>query len=275
MGLFDGARHDLATRLHRPRRQAARRTGGAGGRRRRPGPLGGRARRTGSAATTRGSGWAGSSSTGSGPTGTRRCCGTRSPTWACPCWGRYAGTTRSRRRRGTWVWCPRPNAPRRRSVRSRGSATCSPGRSTWTRCSRSPATPAPLAGTPWTPWTPPPRSPRARGSVPSSRSPAARRSRSPTPSTPSCWQRPGRGSCPWTRCATSRCPPAPPRSSSAAASRRCTRARLSANERLRAQVAGLARSGAPVVAECAGLLYLVRDTGRPAHVRRPRRDAPG
>jgi len=34
---------------------------------------------------------------------------------------------------------------------------------------------------------------------------------------------------------------------------------LSANERLRAQVAGLARSGAPVVAECAGLLYLVRE----------------
>jgi len=31
---------------------------------------------------------------------------------------------------------------------------------------------------------------------------------------------------------------------------------LSANERLRAQVAALARSGAPVIAECAGLLYL-------------------
>ena len=36
-------------------------------------------------------------------------------------------------------------------------------------------------------------------------------------------------------------------------------AALSANERLRGQVAALARSGAPVVAECAGLLYLVRE----------------
>jgi len=35
-------------------------------------------------------------------------------------------------------------------------------------------------------------------------------------------------------------------------------AELSANARLRAQVAALARSGAPVVAECAGLLYLTR-----------------
>jgi cobyrinic acid a,c-diamide synthase len=35
-------------------------------------------------------------------------------------------------------------------------------------------------------------------------------------------------------------------------------AALSANERLRAQVAELARAGAPVVAECAGLLYLAR-----------------
>ena len=34
---------------------------------------------------------------------------------------------------------------------------------------------------------------------------------------------------------------------------------LSANEPLRADVARLARSGAPVVAECAGLLYLARD----------------
>jgi cobyrinic acid a,c-diamide synthase len=34
---------------------------------------------------------------------------------------------------------------------------------------------------------------------------------------------------------------------------------LSANEPLRADVAGLARSGAPVVAECAGLLYLTRE----------------
>jgi cobyrinic acid a,c-diamide synthase len=33
---------------------------------------------------------------------------------------------------------------------------------------------------------------------------------------------------------------------------------LSANERLRGQVAALARSGAPVIAECAGLLYLAR-----------------
>jgi cobyrinic acid a,c-diamide synthase len=33
---------------------------------------------------------------------------------------------------------------------------------------------------------------------------------------------------------------------------------LSANERLRTQVAALARSGAPVIAECAGLLYLAR-----------------
>ena len=33
---------------------------------------------------------------------------------------------------------------------------------------------------------------------------------------------------------------------------------LSANERLRGQVAALARAGAPVVAECAGLLYLAR-----------------
>jgi cobyrinic acid a,c-diamide synthase len=35
-------------------------------------------------------------------------------------------------------------------------------------------------------------------------------------------------------------------------------AALSANERLQAQVAALARAGAPVVAECAGLLYLAR-----------------
>ena len=33
---------------------------------------------------------------------------------------------------------------------------------------------------------------------------------------------------------------------------------LSANERLRAQVAALAQAGAPVIAECAGLLYLAR-----------------
>jgi cobyrinic acid a,c-diamide synthase len=39
---------------------------------------------------------------------------------------------------------------------------------------------------------------------------------------------------------------------------------LSANERLRAQVAALARRGAPVAAECAGLLYLARTLdGRP------------
>ncbi|WP_225829088.1 cobyrinate a,c-diamide synthase [Streptomyces naphthomycinicus] len=39
---------------------------------------------------------------------------------------------------------------------------------------------------------------------------------------------------------------------------------LSANEPLRAAVAGLARSGAPVAAECAGLLYLCRELdGRP------------
>jgi cobyrinic acid a,c-diamide synthase len=39
---------------------------------------------------------------------------------------------------------------------------------------------------------------------------------------------------------------------------------LSANEPLRADVARLARSGAPVVAECAGLLYLARELdGRP------------
>ena len=35
-------------------------------------------------------------------------------------------------------------------------------------------------------------------------------------------------------------------------------ARLSANTRLRDEVAALARAGAPVVAECAGLLYLAR-----------------
>jgi cobyrinic acid a,c-diamide synthase len=35
-------------------------------------------------------------------------------------------------------------------------------------------------------------------------------------------------------------------------------AELSANERLRAEVAALARAGAPVIAECAGLLYLAR-----------------
>src|SRR5262249_50062071 len=35
-------------------------------------------------------------------------------------------------------------------------------------------------------------------------------------------------------------------------------AELSANERLRAEVARLAGAGAPVVAECAGLLYLAR-----------------
>ena len=35
-------------------------------------------------------------------------------------------------------------------------------------------------------------------------------------------------------------------------------AALSANEPLRAQVAALARAGAPVIAECAGLLYLAR-----------------
>ncbi len=39
---------------------------------------------------------------------------------------------------------------------------------------------------------------------------------------------------------------------------------LSANERLRARVAGLARRGAPIAAECAGLLYLARTLdGRP------------
>jgi cobyrinic acid a,c-diamide synthase len=35
-------------------------------------------------------------------------------------------------------------------------------------------------------------------------------------------------------------------------------ARLSANTRLRAEVAALAATGAPVIAECAGLLYLAR-----------------
>jgi cobyrinic acid a,c-diamide synthase len=41
-------------------------------------------------------------------------------------------------------------------------------------------------------------------------------------------------------------------------------AELSANERLRSRVATLARSGAPVAAECAGLLYLARTLdGRP------------
>jgi cobyrinic acid a,c-diamide synthase len=41
-------------------------------------------------------------------------------------------------------------------------------------------------------------------------------------------------------------------------------AELSANERLRGRVAGLARRGAPLAAECAGLLYLARSLdGRP------------
>src|SRR5581483_4816689 len=39
-------------------------------------------------------------------------------------------------------------------------------------------------------------------------------------------------------------------------------AELSANERLRARVAALAASGAPVAAECAGLLYLARSLDR-------------
>ena len=46
---------------------------------------------------------------------------------------------------------------------------------------------------------------------------------------------------------------------------------LSANERLRERVAALAGRGAPVVAECAGLLYLAAHAGRPADVRGPRR----
>ena len=46
---------------------------------------------------------------------------------------------------------------------------------------------------------------------------------------------------------------------------------LAANERLRARVAALAGRGAPVAAECAGLLYLARTLDEPAHVRRPRR----
>ena len=41
-------------------------------------------------------------------------------------------------------------------------------------------------------------------------------------------------------------------------------AELSANEPLRAAVAELAAAGAPVAAECAGLLYLARGAGRRA-----------
>ncbi len=44
-------------------------------------------------------------------------------------------------------------------------------------------------------------------------------------------------------------------------------AQLSANAALRSQVAALARAGAPVLAECAGLLYLARVARRPADVR--------
>ena len=50
---------------------------------------------------------------------------------------------------------------------------------------------------------------------------------------------------------------------------------LAANERLRADVAAAGRGpGAPVIAECAGLLYLARDAGRRADVRGAGRHAP-
>ena len=61
-----------------------------------------------------------------------------------------------------------------------------------------------------------------------------------------------------TRCTTRPCRRAPARWSSAAASPRCTRRELSANAPLRAAVAALAASGAPIAAECAGLLWLCR-----------------
>jgi len=46
---------------------------------------------------------------------------------------------------------------------------------------------------------------------------------------------------------------------------------LSANGRLRDRVAALAARGAPVAAECAGLLYLARSLDDRPIVRRPRR----
>ena len=77
-----------------------------------------------------------------------------------------------------------------------------------------------------------------------------------------------------TRCATRRCPPAPRRWSSAAASPRCTPRQLS-RQRAAARRGGRARRGGPVVAECAGLLYLGRVAGRAADVRRARPPTPG
>ncbi len=93
---------------------------------------------------------------------------------------------------------------------------------------------------------------RCRGS-PSS---VARRSPSATPSTSSCSPRRVPRSWSSTRCATWRSPSARPRWCCPAASPRSTSARSSANVGLRAAVRALAASGAPVHAECGGLLYL-------------------
>ena len=157
------------------------------------------------------------------------------------------GRRESRRRRGTWASSRPPSAPPRRvrSVARLGDLLAAVGRPG--RGARgSPRDAPPLAGrrrrTPT-----PPLAEGASGSVPSSRWPVAPRSRSATPSTPSCWPRPGREVVAVDPLRDERCPPAPPRSSSAAGSPRCTRAALSANERAaragrRARPVGGARS---------------------------------
>ena len=140
MGLYDGRRRPGRVRLHRARRPAARRAGGAGAWT--PPRRAGRWPRWCTACArfdpaVRSAGW---SSTGSARPGTRRCCATPWPRSACRCSGRCAGPTRSPRRPGTSAWCRSPNGAPRRCAVGRGAGRAGRGhRATWTPCSPWPA----------------------------------------------------------------------------------------------------------------------------------------
>ena len=254
-------------RLDGPRRAAARRAGRAGRRRHRAGPFGRGARVRLRGVRHHGSGSAAWCSTGSVRSGTRRSCGRRWPTSGCRCSARCGATTPWPRPRGTSVSCRWPNAHPTRWPPSNGSARWSPGRSTSTPCSPLPARPDRLRRRRGRPTTcqrflviEDARPLTGRGGCRRwSPSRADRRSRSRTPRPPNSSPPRGRRSRRSTRCATRRCRPGRAALVIGGGFPEVYAEALSANAPLRAQVAALAASGAPVSAECAGLLYLARE----------------
>ena len=190
---------------------------------------------------------------------------------ACPSWARPPGTS---------GWCRSPSGGPRpcdavAALAALVRAGLRPGRAA--RAGARAAPPLPVA--PWDAAAAADRSPPqlGRGGPPAATVPVVavaggrRRSPSRTPSTPSCCAPPAPRSSPSTRCATSNCPTARAGWSSAAASPRCTRPELSANEPLREAVAELASDGGARRRRVRRAALSAPGAGRAADVRGARR----